>query len=290
MESNQPSGANGIKDAIVTLPAWGIFLIGLLCISSLLTALWLLAFSKEDNLKGNAIQLLIVLIPLTSAVIAAIAIRRTSTRQIDRLVTGFLEETVLERFKSWAHPLQRNGLSDFIYPFSDVKLVSPTQNRSYAYFSFRWREMPQHEAIVGIKTNVFNFEIFARISIETPNTININSAHENILITKENISTISNHPILSRFIGIIQGSASEGYEIKIEFGKPEIKEQCTNISMHISLRQKLRENFLASPFLKRYFAEDAAIAIGVLFSEWQKSSFWPKSTYPLPSNVEHPNE
>lgn len=136
MESNQPSGANGIKDAIVTLPAWGIFLIGLLCISSLLTALWLLAFSKEDNLKGNAIQLLIVLIPLTSAVIAAIAIRRTSTRQIDRLVTGFLEETVLERFKSWAHPLQRNGLSDFIYPFSDVKLVSPTQNRSYAYFSW----------------------------------------------------------------------------------------------------------------------------------------------------------
>ena len=290
MESNQPSGANGIKDAIVTLPAWGIFLIGLLCISSLLTALWLLAFSKEDNLKGNAIQLLIVLIPLTSAVIAAIAIRRTSTRQIDRLVTGFLEETVLERVKSWAHPFQRNGLSDFIYPFSDVKLVSPTQNRSYAYFSFRWREMPQHEAIVGIKTNVFNFEIFARISIETPNTININSAHENILITKENISTISNHPILSQFIGIIQGSASEGYEIKIEFGKPEIKEQCTNISMHISLRQKLRENFLASPFLKRYFAEDAAIAIGVLFSEWQKSSFWPKSTYPLPSNVEHPNE
>ena len=83
MESNQPSGANGIKDAIVTLPAWGIFLIGLLCISSLLTALWLLAFSKEDNLKGNAIQLLIVLIPLTSAVIAAIAIRRTSTRQND---------------------------------------------------------------------------------------------------------------------------------------------------------------------------------------------------------------
>jgi hypothetical protein len=150
--------------------------------------------------------------------------------------------------------------------------------------------MPQHEAIVGIKTNVFNFEIFARISIETPNTININSAHENILITKENISTISNHPILSQFIGIIQGSASEGYEIKIEFGNPEIREQCTNISMHISLRQKLRENFLASPFLKRYFAEDAAIAIGVLFSEWQKSSFWPKSTYPLPSNVEHPNE
>ena len=59
MESNQPSGANGIKDAIVTLPAWGIFLIGLLCISSLLTALWLLAFSKEDNLKGKKVAIVV---------------------------------------------------------------------------------------------------------------------------------------------------------------------------------------------------------------------------------------
>ena len=35
-----------------------------------------------NTIEGNAIQLLIVLIPLTSAVIAAIAIRRTSTRQM----------------------------------------------------------------------------------------------------------------------------------------------------------------------------------------------------------------
>ena len=36
----------------------------------------------------------------------------------------------------------------------------------------------------------------------------------------------------------------------------------------ISFRQKLRENFLSSPFLKRYFTEDAAIAVGVLYKEW----------------------
>jgi hypothetical protein len=34
-----------------------------------------------------------------------------------------------------------------------------------------------------------------------------------------------------------------------------------------TLRQKLRDNFLTSPYLRRYFSEDAAIATYFFYSE-----------------------
>jgi hypothetical protein len=260
---------NTLRDSIITLPIWAVVLLALISAVSLVTALWVAATSQNNDIKSAALQTLLVLVPLASAVVAAIAVRRTSTAQIDRLVTGFLEKTLLERFAKWcAAPAQ---VSTQPYPFCAVRLREPSGGRSYAFFEFDWHAghappaaAPAH---IGIKTNVFNFEVFTTLALQPDCAAR--AALVDQVIGKGNLAQVSAHPVLKHFIGVIQGSVSEGYEVKVEFLEPQAEGQA--LRMHLSLRQKVRENFLASPFLKRYFAEDAAIVVGVIFNEYRSS-------------------
>lgn len=266
MESDTSSPGNTLRDSIVTLPAWAVVTVAVISGVSLAIALWLAATSENGEVKATSIQLMLVLVPLASAVIAAIAVRRTSTAQIDRLVTGFLEKTLLERFEKWCDAPY--GISTYAYPFKAVRLQKPTGGRSYAYFDFTWNESGDAPpASVGVKTNVFNFEVFTTLLLKPDAAADM----EDSVITRANLDQVARHPILKHFIGAIQGSVNEGYEIKVEFLNPIPHGGSEARPMHLSLRQKVRENFLASPFLKRYFAEDASIVIGVIFNEYRAS-------------------
>jgi hypothetical protein len=256
------------------LPLWGIVMLALLCGGSLTLASWLAVTSQNDGIKGTAVQLLVILVPLTSAVIAAIAIRRTSTDQIDKLINGFLEKTLLQRFSIWC----QSSVPIFTshgYPFSKVKLREPVQGQSYAFYCLSWRNSNLPDALVGIKTNVFNFEIFTTLAIQIPTDSSIQLGTESWILTPDNILSIQNHPLLNSFFGIIQGSVNEGYVVAIELTSDPHSADPSSGTVTIALRQKVRENFLTSSFLKRYFAEDAAIAVGVLFSEYLQSGLIP---------------
>lgn len=276
MESDA-SSRNTLRDSIITLPVWAVWALGLISAISLGTALWVAATSGNNDIKSAALQLLLVLVPLASAVVAAIAVRRTSTAQIDRLVTGFLDRTMLERFKKWCEaPAQASTQS---YPFGAVRLREPSDGRSYAFFEFDWREpapASAQPALVGIKSNVFNFEVFTVIALQLGPIAR--GALVGQVIGKSNLAQVAAHPVLKHFIGAIQGSVNEGYEAKVEF--LEAADGGDGVRMHLSLRQKVRENFLASPFLKRYFAEDAAIVVGVIFNEYRSSPLLPGSAPP----------
>lgn len=277
MSHEQPTSTSSLRDAIVTLPAWGIVMIAMLSVGSLVLAVWLAATTNSDGIKGTAVQLLVILIPLVSAVIASVAIRRTSTDQIDRLINGFLEKTVLKRFENWCSSsvqiFTENG-----YPFSKVELREPAQGRSYAFYKLHWRGSSNFPAVVGIKTNVYNFEVFSEVDLYLLPDSSPSFQSESFAITREQLESVQKHPVLSRFFGLIQGSVNEGYEVRIGLAKIKPEVSPATCSMSISIRQKVRENFLTSPFLKRYFAEDAVIAVGVLFSEYQKSGLMPPAT------------
>src|SRR5688572_19772840 len=152
------SQKNSFRDAIITLPLWAVILIAMISGTALVASLWVASTSEDNDIKTTAMQLLLVLVPLASAVVAAIALRRTSTAQIDRLVTSFLEKTMLHRFQKWCK--SPYGLSDHRYPFSSANLVEPTDGRSYAYYDLQWRASPNKKTRIGIKANVFNFEVF----------------------------------------------------------------------------------------------------------------------------------
>jgi hypothetical protein len=272
-----PSGTGGIKDAIVTLPLWGISLLAALCVASLAFAAWLGLFADEADLKSDAVHLLLVIIPLSSAVIAAIAIRRTSTKQIDELVTAFLDHTLRQRFEAWTSRRATSGVTALEYPFSRVRLYEPSANRSYAFYMFS--DASRDQMLVGVKSNVFNFEVFTTLPLALP--AGMAAPAEPLIANAQTLEQMRMHPIVSKFMGIAQGSVSEGYEVKFAFSPAGHSSSgpCNHGSathdMHISLRQKVRENFLTSPFLKRYFAEDAAIAVRVLFLEWRNSGLAP---------------
>jgi len=247
--------------------------------------LWFLFYSQNKDHQGYAIQLMVVLIPFSSAIIAATAMRSTSTRQIDRLITGFLEKTLLTRFQAWTNQKNSNNLIGSTYPFESAKLQQSTQDRSYAYFDLTWKDSIHPPAFVGIKTNVFNFEIFTQLTLTISPPESPENTSETTLISSANLKEIAKHPLLRHFMGTLQGAVSEGYDIKVSLGPatPKADPKQTQILMHISMRQKLRENFLTSPFLKRYFAEDAVIAVGVLFTEWRDSKFSQKQSNEISS-------
>jgi hypothetical protein len=267
MSSDAPTNQQGFKDVIVTLPVWGISVIAGLCFCSLALAVGLVLLSDSDNVKGYAVQLLLVLVPLGSAVIAGIAIRRTSTRQIDRMVAGFLEKTLLERFQIHCNSSSDMGLGT--YPFHAVKLRQPCRGTSYAAYELQWRprgdRMSYPPARINVKCNVFNFELFSQLPVQTDPSVDAANL-PNVIVNAGNVRELVSHPVLGHFMSVLQGSVNEGYEAHVSF-EPQPERQRVWM-MHFSLRQKLRENFLTSPFLKRYFAEDAAIATGVLCREW----------------------
>jgi hypothetical protein len=132
---------------------------------------------------------------------------------------------------------------------------------------WRWRNTPAQRPPVqiGVKCNVFNFELFSELPVQTDCDISAAKLPD-VIINTSNVAQFTEHPVLSHFMNVLQGSVNEGYEAHVSF-KPQLVQPHTWV-MHFSLRQKLRENFLASPFLKRYFAEDAVIAAGVLYEEW----------------------
>jgi len=267
-DSATPTDSQSIKDITVTLPGWGLWVIASLCLFSLVLAIALVLLSSSDNVKGYAVQLLIVLVPLGSAIIVGIAIRRTSTRQIDILVTGFLEKTVLERFQINCRSSQI--LSSRTYPFNAVKLLEPCRGTSYVRYELSWRlwcnQVRHPPAQIGIKCNVFNFELFSELPVQIDSNTNVTNLADEIIDNTIDVTRLTAHPVLSHFMRVLQGSINEGYEAHVSFRPQQTRPN--SWLMHFSLRQKLGVNFLTSPFLKRYFAEDAAIAAGVLYEEW----------------------
>lgn len=212
---------------------------------------------------------MVILATLGIALVAAVGIRRTSTDQIDRLVDEFLEKTLLERLQKWCNA---KGETKNPFVFNRVELTEPPAGRSYAHFDFYEKDVqtPRH---VGVKMNVFNYEIFTTLPLLLPDDLSGRTELGHHLIDKVSLEKPRTHEVLRHFMGSLQGSVEEGYTVRVSFGQPRHTAIGTRVDALFSFRIKLKENFLTSPFLKRYFSEDAAILVNELFNEWNASGF-----------------
>ena len=75
-------------------------------------------------------------------------------------------------------------------------------------------------------------------------------------------STISQNPLVALASGTMYGSLSEGYAVNID-----ASEDTKGFHVAYRLRQKTQANFLTSPYLRRYFAEDAALGSYYFYTE-----------------------
>jgi hypothetical protein len=251
---------SGLHDTIITLPVAAIVALGLLAIGGLVFAGWA-ALSPVQGLQEVAAPLIVVLAPLLFAVVAAVGVRRASVGQIDRLVASFLDVTVRQRLELACGDAKRQR-----YPFSRVSLVRASEGRSYVEFLLHWAHDTWAPVTVGVKMNVFNIEVFADLPLRWP-AAQPEPTLETHFIGPDSLDVVARHAVLQHFQGAIQGSVAEGYEVRATL-KPLAGGA---VKLHLSIRQKLREHFLASPYLKRYFAEDVAIVVGVIYNEWAES-------------------
>ncbi len=251
-----PARGNSLHDTIVTLPVAAIVGLSLFVLLAMAAAVALM-LRGPDSLQGPAAQMLVVLLPMLFAVLAAIGIRRTSTRQIDELVARFLERTVLDRLELACRDHASTG-----YPFRRAVLARPAGGRSYVRYHLDWADDSRPAVAVDFKMNVYNIELVTELQIDPRRLAEpIEAGVE--FIDQHSLDKIRSHPLLKRFHGSLQGAVAEGYAIRIGL-QPESDQL---LRLQLSLRQKMQEHFLASPYLKRYFAEDLSIAVGVIYGE-----------------------
>lgn len=269
-DSPASSSTSGLHEVILTLPRPAVAGLAVLLLTGAIAAAWMATTSTTQSLQEVAKSVLLVLLPMLVIVAAAIGIRRTSTHQVDQLVTAFLERTVLQRFElacthHEAHP----------YPFSEVALARRTFGRSYADFRLsancpRCQQRPElplpPPATVWVKMNVINFEVGTTLRLAWRGAL-----PPNALFDRQTITPVFEHPLLRALSMTIQGSVEEDYKVRVLF-EPDGD---SHVQAHLSFRQKLRDHFLGSPFLKRYYAEDAVILVGVLFRELLKAGLLP---------------
>jgi len=119
--------------------------------------------------------------------------------------------------------------------------------------------------------NVINFEVVIEQRLRWPVPLAADGAMPNVLFDRDSLDAVFAHPVMRHLAMTVQGSVEEGYKVRALF-TPQAD---GTVLARLSFRQKLREHFLASPFLKRYYAEDAAILVGVLFREMAENQLLP---------------
>lgn len=267
-DSSSPSGSSGgLQEVIITLPRPLVATLALLLVAGAVASAWLAVRAETESLRDVAKSVLLVLLPMMVVVAAAIGIRRTSTTQVDELVTAFIEKTVLARFQ-----LACTQHTFHEFPFTAVRLTQPTGGHSYAGFDFDWADPARRSgepARVWVKMNVLNFEVIVDQALRWPTPVDAQTDLPSAFFDGDNLETVLKHPVARHLAMTVQGSIEEDYKIRL------LLEPVGDgtVLMHLSFRQKLRTHFLASPFLKRYYAEDAAILVGILFRELDKSPF-----------------
>ncbi len=262
--ADKPSSSSataGLHEIVVTLPRAAIVALGLLLTASIAASLWLALHAGSDGLRDLAKSVLLVLLPISVVLAAAIGIRRTSTTQVDELVTAFLDRTVATRLQlACAH----RGTHRF--PFDTATLTKPALGRSVAQYRLDWSEKRHAPADVWVKMNVINFEIGTELELVWSQGL-----PQSDFFGPANLDEVLDHPVLRSVASSVQGAIEEGYKVRALFAP----RGAGRVGLEISFRQKLGEHFLASPFLKRYYAEDMVILVGVLFRELDEAGLLP---------------
>lgn len=257
MSSSPGPSQHSLQEIIVTLPRWAVG--GLLAVlaAAMVLAGWVALNGASDKQRELATTLLLVLVPTFVAVGVALGVQRSGTGQVDALVTHFLEHTVLQRLQ-----LACRQRDQHTFPFDRVRLVAGALGRSFVSFQLDWAPdapaaLRGSSELVRVKMNVVNVEIMADPLLAWP------GLPERLLLEPGDHERMLAHPVGARMAAALQGALEEGYALRLLF---EAGPRSGTVRLRLSVRQKLQQHFLASPYLKRYHAEDAAIFIGWLYT------------------------
>lgn len=170
-----------------------------------------------------------------------------------------------EKLEAYLVPPKDGSVRSYPFPplFTRMERHFSKEITSYCYYHFFDDEDRRFDILV--KSNVFNTEIAVALHLAPPPEGRSEAeTHDSYTFDSPDAWTrASSNPLVKLAPIAIHGSLAEGYTINVA-SKAEAD---GGLMVSYRLRQKLQENFLTSPYLRRYFSEDAAIAVYFLYSE-----------------------
>ncbi len=254
-----------LRDTLLALPRWTAYTaIGLLACGVLTGIALLAAPGLEDALRGTGGQLLVVCLPVLSVAVGVLGASRTRTERIDALVADYLRQTLKEKLRIYL--VREAAASPRRAPFPPLfeRMEQHCREELTSFCAYRFFDANGRRFDLLVKSNVYNFELSMRLHLRRLPT-GVTAAH---LGSPDNYQDLEEwpraqgNPLVNLVPSVVHGSLAEGYTIYVDADPAG-----EGMVLRLKLRQKLRENFLTSPYLRRYFAEDAAIAAHVFYSE-----------------------
>ncbi len=153
-----------------------------------------------------------------------------------------------------------------LYPPLFERIETVARGKITSLCCFRLFDDKERRFDIIVKSNVFNFEIMYCLRLATPPsgyTDDLKEKSYDLQSLKDWSVTTAANPLLALVSATIHGSIAEGYTVYVQ-ARPD---ESGGIMVTYRLRQKLQSNFLTSPYLRRYFSEDAAIASYIFYAE-----------------------
>lgn len=256
MEENNSSST--LNDNILALPRWVVVAtLGLLTLGVAFGLALLIVPNLDGALRSAGGSLLVTSLPTLALSIGLLGASWARTERIDAMTARYLYHTVGGKLES-----------NLVGSASDTSLFVRMERRaekkvsSFCYYSLFDDKNRRFD--IYVKSNIFNFEIGVTLHLDTgPHTSVHNTRHRSYqLSSQSDWPALLADPLVDIVSSTLHGSLSEGYTIGID-----ARMENNSLRVLYKLRQKLQSNFLTSPYLRRYFAEDAAIACYALYKE-----------------------
>ncbi|SPM31523.1 hypothetical protein [Mycobacterium terramassiliense] len=264
-EENKESSSK-LPDNLLALPLWAaVTALGLLSAGVVVGFIFLLTpLGEAERTAGSG--LLVISLPVLSVAIGILGASWARTERIDSMVAGFLRHTVRKKLEIYLVGTKSDKVGDTPYPplFNRIETFSRSSISSYCHFHLFDDKERRFDILV--KSNVFNFEIAFYLHLAAP-PAGYTDAHREQSFDYESLKDWSvaatQNPLIALATGTMHGSIAEGYTVYVQ-ARPD---ENGGIVATYRLRQKLQSNFLTSPYLRRYFSEDAALASYYFFAE-----------------------
>jgi hypothetical protein len=256
--------SQSLSDRLLALPKWArITTIGLLIAGVSLGFVLLLIPLGGDEFRSAGAEILTVSLPVLAIGVGLFGATSESTAHIDALIARFLRRTIAGKLDHYLvgpaiaedHPIK-------IYPplFSRMEILQRDAMTSYC--GYRFHDDADRRFDLYVKSNVFNFEFGYALHLSHDTDLD---ARTRSLTVKpgDDWSKVSDHPLVRFAPGSLYGSLAEGYTLYIE--AVQGADGVNRVAYR--LRQRTERDLLTSPFVRRYFAEDVAIAAYFFFAE-----------------------
>jgi hypothetical protein len=262
----QSDSQSTLRDNLLALPIWAVLIaLSLPAIGVAVGFILLLTPHLVQALRIAGGQLLVVSLPVLALAVGLLGATRAGTERIDVLTATFLRRTIGSKLETYLVTPEHRGGQPTPYQPLFVRMERSFRKNiaSFCYYHlFDDRDRPFD---ITVKSNVFNFEVtfFLHLVASPPG---LTSAMCSCVYHPDSLKDWSGaiaNPLVELVALTLQGTLAEGYTVLVH----ATVEEGGGLRIRYQLRQKPQANFLTSPYLRRYFSEDAAIASYFFYAE-----------------------